>query len=105
TCVAFPVLSMLNDGFEHVYPIVDASGAWSDYEAQAAMSRMGAAGAQLHTVFALAAELQADWRRETASAMLTPFSNSLPEYGWVLQNFWNSAGETPVVADPFGWTN
>ncbi len=105
TCVTFPVLSMLNDGFDHVYPLVDASGAWSEYEAEAAMAQMSAAGAELQSVFALGAELQADWRRDTATAMLTPFTNNLPEYGWVLQNFWNNAGPTPAVTDPFGWTN
>ncbi len=105
TCVAFPVLSMLNDGFDHVYPVVDASGAWSDYEADAAMARVSGAGAELQTVFALGAELQADWRRDTATAMLTPFTDNLPEYGWVLQNYWNNASETPAVADPFARAN
>lgn len=102
TCVTFPTLSMLNDGIQNVFPVVDASGAWSHYEAEAAMSRMAQAGAQLTTVFALGAELQADWRRDTATAMLDPFVNHLPEYGFVLQNFWNNVGETPAVADPFG---
>ncbi len=105
TCVTFPVLSMKNDGFDQVYPVVDASGAWSRYEAEAAMARMVAAGAELQSVFALGAELQADWKRDTATAMLDPFVNHLPEYGFVLQNFWNNAGETPAVADPFGLTN
>jgi nicotinamidase-related amidase len=105
TCVTFPVLSMLNDGFDHVYPVVDASGAWSQYEAEAAMARMSAAGAELQSVFALGAELQADWKNDSATAMLDPFVNHLPEYGFVLQNFWNNAGETPVVDDPFGVTN
>lgn len=102
TCVAFPTLSMLNDGIENVFPVVDASGAWSEYEAEAAIERMGNAGAQLTSVFALSAELQADWRRPTADGMLDPFTNNLPEYGFVVQNFWNNVGETPVVADPFG---
>jgi nicotinamidase-related amidase len=105
TCVTFPVLSMLNDGFDHVYPVVDASGAWSQYEAEAAMARMSAAGAELQSVFALGAELQADWKNDSATAMLDPFVNHLPEYGFVLQNFWNNAGETPVVDDPFGVTH
>lgn len=105
TCVTFPVLSMLNDGIEHVFPVVDASGAWSEYEAEAAMNRMGNAGAQLTTVFALGAELQADWRRESGTAMLDPFVNHLPEYGFVLQNFWNNAGAEPAVADPFGFVD
>lgn len=104
TCVAFPVLSLLNDGYDHVFPVVDASGAWSRYEAEAAMARMGHAGAQLHTVFALGAELQADWKKESGTAMLDPFVGNLPEYGFVLQNFWNNAAE-PAVSDPFGLVN
>ena len=102
TCVAFPTLSLVNDGYT-VHPVVDASGAWSKYEADAAMQRMSAAGAQLNTVFALGAELQADWKLPSGMKMLDPFINGLPEYGWVLQNFWNNADSTKrAVADPFG---
>ncbi|MGL4230433.1 MAG: isochorismatase family protein [Casimicrobium sp.] len=104
TCVTFPTLSMLNDGFV-VHPVVDASGAWSKYEADAAMQRMTAAGAQLNTVFALGAELQADWKLPSGMKMLDPFIKGLPEYGWVLQNFWNNADSTKrAVRDPFGMT-
>lgn len=81
TCVAFPTLSLLNDGYK-VYPVVDASGAWSKYEAEAAMARMSRAGAELQTVFALGAELQADWKLESGTAMLDPFVQNLPEYGF-----------------------
>jgi nicotinamidase-related amidase len=101
TCVTFPTLSLLNDGFT-VHPVVDASGAWSKYEADAAMQRMTAAGAQLNTVFALGAELQADWKLPSGTKMLDPFINGLPEYGWVLQNFWNNADSSKrAVRDPF----
>lgn len=102
TCVTFPTLAMLNDGYT-VHPVVDASGAWSKYEADAAMQRMTAAGAQLNTVFALGAELQADWKRPSGMKMLDPFINGLPEYGWVLQNYWNNADPAKrAVQDPFG---
>lgn len=100
TCCALPTLSMLNDGYS-VYPVVDACGAWSRYEAEAAMSRMANAGAELVTTFALACELQADWKLPTANAMLEPFNKNLPEYGFVVQNFWNNANGH-VVTDPFG---
>lgn len=100
TCVTFPTLSMLNDGYM-VYPVVDASGAWNQYEAQAAMDRMSRAGAELETVFALGCELQADWKLPSANDMLGPFIQNLPEYGFVLQNFWNNANQH-VVPDPFG---
>jgi len=102
TCVTFPTLSLLNDGYT-VHPVVDASGAWSKYEADAAMQRMTAAGAQLNTVFALGAELQADWKLPSGEKMLDPFINGLPEYGWVLQNYWNNADPAKrPVQDPFG---
>lgn len=102
TCVAFPTLSMLQDGYP-VFPVVDASGAWSAYEAEAAMARMSGAGAQLVSVFALGAELQADWKRETATAAGAVFNQHLPEYGWVMDNFWNNADSANrAVPDPFG---
>lgn len=100
TCCALPTLSLLNDGYK-VYPVVDACGAWSRYEADAAMSRMANAGAELVTTFALACELQADWKNPSANAMLEPFNQNLSEYGFVLQNYWNNANGH-VVPDPFG---
>jgi nicotinamidase-related amidase len=100
TCCAFPALSMLHDGYE-VFPVVDACGAWNRYEAEAAMSRMARAGAQLVSTFALACELQEDWKLPTSSDMVAPFIENLPEYGFVLQNFWNNANRH-VVQDPFG---
>lgn len=101
TCVAFPTLSMIQDGY-NVFPVVDASGAWSRYEAEAAMARMSDAGANLVTVFALGAELQADWKRETAGAAGAVFNEHLPEYGFVMDNFWNNANPDTRVPDPFG---
>ncbi len=100
TCCALPTLSMLQDGY-NVFPVVDACGAWNHYEAEAAMSRMAGAGAELVTTFALACELQADWKLPSANDMLGPFIQNLPEYGFVLQNFWNNANQH-VVPDPFG---
>jgi nicotinamidase-related amidase len=100
TCCAFPTLSLLNDGYK-VFPVVDACGAWNHYEAEAAMSRMSNAVAELVTTFALACELQADWKRPVANDMLAPFNQNLSEYGFVLQNFWNNANQH-VVPDPFG---
>ncbi|MFF0384321.1 isochorismatase family protein [Streptomyces sp. NPDC004286] len=100
TCTAMPTLSMLNDGYR-VLPVVDACGAWNQYEAQAAMSRMANAGAELVTTFALGCELQADWKLPTADAMFDPFLKELPEYGYLIQNFWNNAN-THTVEDPFG---
>lgn len=100
TCCAFPTLSLLNDGYK-VFPVIDACGAWNRYETEAAMLRMANAGAEPVTTFALACELQADWKLPSANAMLEPFNQNLSEYGFVTQNFWNNAGQH-VVPDPFG---
>ena len=100
TCVAMPTLSMLQDGFR-VYPVIDASGTWGRYEADATIARVSQAGAEPVAVFALAAELQADWKNESANDMLAPFVEHLPEYGMVVQNFWNNAN-IKQVPDPFG---
>ena len=100
TCCTFPTLSMLHDGYQ-VFPVVDACGAWNRYEAQASIARMARAGAEPVTTFALACELQADWKLPTVNDMLAPFIQNLPEYGLVLQNFWNNANQH-TVPDPFG---
>jgi nicotinamidase-related amidase len=100
TCCTFPTLSMLQDGYK-VFPVVDACGGWNRYETEAAMLRMANAGAEPVTTFALACELQADWKLPTSNDMLAPFTNNLSEYGFVLQNFWNNANQH-VVPDPFG---
>jgi len=67
--------------------IVYASGAWNHYEAEAAMNRISHAGGELETVFALGCELQVDWKLPSTNNMLDHFIQSLPEYGFALQNF------------------
>jgi hypothetical protein len=83
-----------------VFPVVDACGASDEYEAQASIARMTGAGAEPATVFALGCELQADWKLRSGQAMFGPFTNELPEYGYVIQNFSNNANQH-VVADLF----
>lgn len=102
TCTAFPTLSMLQDGYQ-VFPVIDAAGAWSRYEADAAIARMTQAGAEPVAVFSLLAEMQYDWRRDTANAAGAIFNEHLPEYGLVMDNFWNTIGQ--AVPDPFGLAN
>ncbi len=100
TCCAFPTLSMLQDGYR-VFPVIDACGGWNRYEVEAAMLRMAQAGAEPVTTFAFACELQADWKLPTGNDMFVPFVENLPEYGFIVQNFWNNANQH-VVPDPFG---
>jgi hypothetical protein len=95
-----PTYTLLSDGYA-VYPVVDAPGAWSRYEAEAAIARMSRAGANLATVFAFGAELQADWKNPSAEAMFEPCIDHLPECGFVVQGVRNNANKR-AVPDPFG---
>ncbi|RJR41571.1 MAG: hydrolase [Deltaproteobacteria bacterium] len=77
-CVAFPALSALEEGFD-VFVVTDASGTFNEVTRYAAWTRMSAAGAQLMTWFAVAAELHRDWRNDI-EGLGTLFSNHVPEY-------------------------
>jgi len=68
-CVAMPAIQALGEGWD-VTVITDASGGTSVEAHQVAVQRMIAAGANMMTWLALAAEWQRDWARmETAGAL------------------------------------
>jgi nicotinamidase-related amidase len=68
-CVAMPVIQALGEGWD-VTVITDACGAVSVEAHEVAIQRMIAAGANMMTWMALAAEWQRDWARaETAVAL------------------------------------
>ena len=69
-CVAMPVIQALGEGWD-VTVITDASGAVSVEAHQVAIQRMIAAGANMMTWMALAAEWQRDWARTEHAAELT----------------------------------
>ncbi|WP_151704253.1 isochorismate family cysteine hydrolase YcaC [Nitrincola alkalilacustris] len=77
-CVAFPVLSALEEGYE-VFVITDASGTFNELTRDAAWDRMSAAGAQLMTWFGAACELHRDWRNDV-EGLGALFSNHIPDY-------------------------
>jgi nicotinamidase-related amidase len=60
-CVAFPVLSALDEGYE-VFVVADASGTFNAAVRDAAITRMAHAGAIITNWFAVACELKRDWR-------------------------------------------
>merc|ERR1712072_325001 len=62
-CVAFPVLSLIEQGYE-VFVCTDASGTFNEPSREAAHKRMAQAGAQLLNWVAIAAELHRDWRND-----------------------------------------
>ncbi len=68
-CVAMPAIQALGEGWD-VTVITDASGAVSVEAHEVAIQRMIAAGANMMTWLALAAEWQRDWARTTTAMAL-----------------------------------
>jgi nicotinamidase-related amidase len=77
-CVAFPTLSALKEGYQ-VFVVADASGTFSKQVADAALIRMAHAGAVITNWFAVACELQRDWRKD-GEKLATLLANHLPAY-------------------------
>jgi nicotinamidase-related amidase len=85
-CVAFPAISAIADGFD-VYAVADSSGTFSNITHDASMMRMVQAGAIPINWFAVVAELQADWRRNTAPEMVKLFVEHMPIYGLMVESY------------------
>jgi nicotinamidase-related amidase len=77
-CVAFPTLSALKEGYQ-VFVVTDASGTFNLSVRDAALMRMAHAGAVLTNWFAVACELQRDWRNNM-EGLATLLANHLPAY-------------------------
>jgi nicotinamidase-related amidase len=77
-CVAFPALSAMQEGFQ-VFVVTDASGTFNKQVADAALMRMAHAGAVMTNWFAVACELQRDWRKN-GEGLATLLGNHLPAY-------------------------
>ena len=68
-CVAMPTIQALGEGWD-VTVVTDASGGVSDEAHAVAIQRMIAAGANMMTWLAVAAEWQRDWAREESAVAL-----------------------------------
>lgn len=77
-CVAFPTLSALREGYQ-VFVVADASGTFSKSVRDAALMRLAQAGAVTTNWFAVACELQRDWRRDM-DGLATLLGNYIPAY-------------------------
>jgi len=77
-CVSFPTLSAIAEGYE-VFVVADASGTFNQSVRDAALMRMAHAGAIITSWFAVACELQRDWRND-AEGLATLLGNHLPAY-------------------------
>jgi nicotinamidase-related amidase len=69
-CVAMPAIQALGEGWD-VTVVTDASGGVSAEAHEVAIKRMTAAGANMMTWLAVAAEWQRDWARADTAAALT----------------------------------
>lgn len=69
-CVAMPAIQALGEGWD-VTVVTDASGAVSVEAHQVAIQRMIAAGANMMTWLAVAAEWQRDWARAESAVKVT----------------------------------
>lgn len=77
-CVAFPALCALQEGYQ-VFVVTDASGTFNKSVRDAALMRMAHAGAIMTNWFAVACELQRDWRNNM-EGLATLLANHLPAY-------------------------
>ena len=68
-CMAFAALDALREGYE-VYPVVDAIGGTSPEAHRAGLDRVIQAGGQPISWVSLACELQRDWARPQAAAIV-----------------------------------
>ena len=84
-CVAFPTLSALQEGFQ-VFVVADASGTFNKQVADAALMRMANAGAVMTSWFAVACELQRDWRKDM-EGLATLLAGHLPAYKNLISSF------------------
>jgi nicotinamidase-related amidase len=88
TCLQYPALDMVLDGYE-VHGVIDASGAEAPGQIvrEAVIATLTQAGVRVRTWFGIAAELIADWRRDedlgwplAAGAV----HDHLPSWGYLL---------------------
>ena len=85
TCLQFPALDAVLEGYD-VHGVIDASGAVSKHEMEASISALSQAGVKVRNWWSIAAELQADWRRDEAKGwpMAMIFKEHLPSWGYLL---------------------
>ncbi len=84
-CVSFPTLSALAEGYQ-VFVVVDASGTFNKSVRDAALMRMAHAGAEMTNWFAVACELQRDWRNNM-EGLGSLLANHLPAYKNLMTSF------------------
>ena len=86
-CVSFPTLSALEEGYQ-VFVVTDASGTFNKSVRDAALMRMAHAGAVMTSWFAVACELQRDWRNNM-EGLANLLGKRLPAYQNLITSYRN----------------
>jgi nicotinamidase-related amidase len=84
-CLMFPALQAKAAGYD-VYAVYDCSGCWDQMSELMSCMRMVQAGIKVVNWAAITADLQADWRRTTATGTLDVFHQHLPFYDFLSNN-------------------
>jgi len=79
-CLAFVAMSAQDAGYD-VYAVIDSSGTWNELSRETAVFRMSDYGITIMNWFAVASELQMDWRNATGPGLAQLLGNHLPFYG------------------------
>jgi len=87
-CLTFAALSAVDLGY-NVSAVIDASGTWSVLARDLAIERLAMNNINLMGWFAVASELQMDWRNSTGQGLMQLLNQRLPFYGNLIvqQNF------------------
>ena len=88
-CVAFPALQARADGYK-VYAVMDASGDMSEMASQVTLARMTAAGVIPVTTNVVLCEVQRTWNRPDAAVWGGLYSDLVPNYRAVAENYQNA---------------
>lgn len=105
TCLQFPALDMVLDGYE-VHGVIDASGSEAPGQIvrEAVVATLSQAGVKTRTWLSVIAELVADWRRDEAEGWplaAGSVHNHLPAWGYLLDTSMDYATGKMTAPDGF----
>jgi nicotinamidase-related amidase len=85
-CMAFPTLSALAAGYK-VFPIIDASGNWSQMATDLTLARVAQAGAMPIDTYAVIGELMNTWNRPDAMEFANVMVDLMPIYRALIESY------------------
>jgi len=100
-CLTFAALSAKDLGY-NVYAVIDASGTWSNLIETTALWRMGMNQINIMSWFAVASELQMDWRNATGPGFAQLLTTYLPFYGNLITQQNYTTNITNITANASG---